>query len=211
MWITLLVMGVAVSMEPFRIGMSVLMLNRPRPRLQLAALLGGGLLTGLSVGAVVLLAIEYRLPESARFTLPRVQVGVGVLTLLAAAVVAATSGRIRTRPPWLTRLLAGESLWVAGVAGMGMGLPSVDYLAALTVITAADVSPATRSAALLLFLAVAFAWVELPLLALLVAPQPTRAAMTAMHRWIRARPRRDAAVLLAVVGIVLVAAGLFAM
>lgn len=111
MWITLLVTGAAISMEPFRIGMSVLMLNRPRPRLQLAALLGGGLLMGLSVGAVVLLAIEYRLPESARFTLPRVQVGVGVLTLLAAAVVAATSGRIRARHPWLTRLLAGESLW----------------------------------------------------------------------------------------------------
>jgi hypothetical protein len=29
MWITILVMAVAVSLEPFRIGMTVLMLNRP--------------------------------------------------------------------------------------------------------------------------------------------------------------------------------------
>ncbi|WP_264992538.1 GAP family protein, partial [Mycobacterium montefiorense] len=35
MWITLLVMAFAMSVEPFRIGMTVLMLNRPRPMLQL--------------------------------------------------------------------------------------------------------------------------------------------------------------------------------
>jgi len=35
MWFTILVMAVAVSLEPFRIGMTVLMLNRPRPMLQL--------------------------------------------------------------------------------------------------------------------------------------------------------------------------------
>jgi hypothetical protein len=29
MWITLLAMAVAVSLEPFRIGMTVLMINRP--------------------------------------------------------------------------------------------------------------------------------------------------------------------------------------
>ena len=39
MWITLLVMAVAVSFEPFRIGMTVLMLNRARPLLQLLAFL----------------------------------------------------------------------------------------------------------------------------------------------------------------------------
>ena len=68
MWITLLVMAVAVSLEPFRIGMSVVMLNRPRPHLQLAAFLCGGFLMGLSVGAVVLFALESRLLASAHFT-----------------------------------------------------------------------------------------------------------------------------------------------
>ena len=42
MWITLLVMAVAVSLEPFRIGMTLLLLNRPRPVLQLLAFLAGG-------------------------------------------------------------------------------------------------------------------------------------------------------------------------
>ena len=42
MWITLLAMAVAVSLEPFRIGMTILMMDRPRPLLQLLTFLAGG-------------------------------------------------------------------------------------------------------------------------------------------------------------------------
>ena len=58
MWITLLVMAVAVSFEPFRIGMTVLMLNRPRPLLQLFAFLCGGFAMGVTVGLVVLFVVR---------------------------------------------------------------------------------------------------------------------------------------------------------
>jgi len=208
MWITLLVMAVAVSLEPFRIGMSVLMLNRPRPHLQLAAFLCGGFLMGLAVGAVVLFAVESRLLASGHFTLPKVQIVIGVLALLAAAIMAVTTGRARTPPVWLARLLGGQSLWVAGTAGLGIALPSVDYLAALAVIAAGSATAATRFSALLVFNVVAFALVEIPLLAYLVAPERTLAAMTGLHRWIRARQRREVAALLAAVGSVLVTAGL---
>ena len=208
MWITLLVMAVAVSLEPFRIGMSVLMLNRPRPHLQLAAFLCGGFLMGLSVGAVVLFVVDSRLLASAHFTLPTVQIVIGVLALLAATIVATTVGRARTPPVWLARLLGGQSLWVAATAGLGIALPSVDYLAALAVIAAGSATAAIRFSALLVFNVVAFALVEIPLLAYLVAPQRTLAAMTRLHHWIRARRRQEIAALLAVVGAVLVTAGL---
>ncbi|MDF2584478.1 MAG: hypothetical protein K0R33_3121 [Mycobacterium sp.] len=207
MWITLLVMAVAVSLEPFRIGMSVLMLNRPRPLLQLSAFLCGGFLMGLTVGAAVLFLLESR-AESAHFTLPRVQIAIGVLALLAAAVLAVTKGRPRTPPAWLSRLLDGQSLWVAGAAGLGIALPSVDYLAALAVIGTADISSTTRLAALLVFNVVAFALIEIPLLAYLVAPDRTRARLEALNDWVRARGRRGVAVLVAVVGTVLLVAGL---
>jgi hypothetical protein len=211
MWITLLVMAVAVSLEPFRIGMSVLMLNRPRPLLQLTAFLCGGFLMGLTVGAVVLLALESRLPESAHFTLPRVQVAIGALALLAAAILAVTKGRPRTPPAWLSRLLDGQSLWVAGAAGLGIALPSVDYLAALAVIGTADVTPGTALAALLVFNVVAFALVEIPLLAYLIAPDRTRTRLAALNDWLRAQGRRGVAALVAVVGGVLLAVGLAGM
>ncbi len=208
MWFTLLVMAAAVSLEPFRIGMSVVMLNRPRPHRQLAAFLCGGFLMGVTVGAVVLFALESHIPASAHFTLPRVQIAIGALALVAAAVLAITKGRDRTPPAWLSRLLDGPSLWVAGVAGLGIALPSIDYLAALAVIAAGTVDPGVRFGALLAFNVVAFALVEIPLLAYLIAPQRTHAAMTRLHGWVRARRRREVAVLLAVVGVVLLVAGL---
>ncbi|MBU3751035.1 MAG: GAP family protein [Mycobacterium sp.] len=208
MWITLLVMAIAVSLEPFRLGMTVVMLNRPRPVLQLAAFLAGGFLMGLSVGAVVLFVVHSWLPKSGHLTLPQVQIVIGLLALGAAAIVAATKPRTRTPPDWLNRLLDGRSLWVAGGAGLGIALPSVDYLAALALIAAAGATPATQFTALLMFNVVAFALVEIPLLAYLVAPERTGAAMTRLHGWIRTRPRRGVAGLLAVVGTVLVAVGL---
>lgn len=210
MWITLLVMALAVSLEPFRVGMSALMLNRPRPLMQLAAFLCGGFVMGLSVGAVVLFALESKVPKSAQFTLPRVQIAVGTVALAVAVFLAATPGRPRTPPAWLVRLLGNKSLWVAGVAGLGIALPSLDYLAVLAVIAAGAGAAATRLSALLMFNLVAFAVVEIPLLAYLIAPARTRATMTALHHWIRARRRREVAGLLTVVGMVLLAAGLLA-
>jgi hypothetical protein len=66
----------------------------------------------------------------------------------------------------------------------------------------------TQLGALLMFNVVAFALVELPLVAYLVAPERTRTTMAAFNEWIRSRRRREVAALLAVVGCVLLVAGL---
>ncbi|MCX2715901.1 GAP family protein [Mycolicibacterium sp. J2] len=207
MWLTLLAMAVAVSLEPFRIGMTVVMLNRPRPQLQLAAFLAGGFTMGLSVGAVVLFLLESHLP-TAHFTLPRVQIVIGTLALLAAVLVTATPGSARVAPTWLTRWLQGRSLWAAGFAGLGIALPSVDYLAALAVIASSGTGASNQLAALIAFNVVAFALVEIPLAAYLVAPAKTTATMAALNDWVKARRRTEVAALLAAVGVVLLVAGL---
>jgi hypothetical protein len=212
MWITILVMAVAVSLEPFRVGMTVLMLNRPRPMLQLLAFLCGGFAMGMSVGLVVLFILRHRLLWSTYFTLPRVQIVIGALALLIAAAVAMRPAV--SRAPGAEKLLAraqrlmtGRSLWVAAVAGLGIALPSVDYLAALAVILASGAAAMTQVGALLAFNAMAFAIVEIPLLAYLLAPEATRTSMAALHDWIRSRRRVEVATLLAGVGCVLLVVG----
>ena len=215
MLISILVMAFAVSLEPFRIGMTVLMLNRPRPMLQLLAFLCGGFAMGTAVGLIVLFAFRRRLLlGSTYFTLPKVQILIGVVALLVAAVLAARvfTGRFGQRPEKLAtlaqRLLNGRSLWIAGMAGLGIALPSVDYVAALAVILASRAAAMTQVGALLMFNVVAFALVEIPLLAYLLAPQTTRTSMVALHDWIRSRRRVEVATLLAAVGGVLLAAGI---
>jgi hypothetical protein len=208
MWITVLVMAIAISLEPFRIGMTVLMLNRPRPILQLLAFLTGGFVMAATVGLVVLFLFRPALLRSAHFTLPNVQIVIGVLALVMAALL--TLG-ITPAPILLAqarRLAYGPSLWVAGVAGLGIALPSIDYLAVLAVIVASGAARSTQVGALLVFNVVAFALVELPLVAYLWAPDRTRASMAALNDWIRSRRRRGVAAVLAAVGCLLLVAGI---
>lgn len=212
MLITILVMAVAVSLEPFRVGMTMLMLNRPRPLLQLLAFLSGGFAMGMTVGLTALFVFRRVLVGSTYFTLPRVQVLIGLIALLVAAVLTirvATGRSGSCRLPARThRLLHGRSLWVAGLAGLGIGLPSVDYLAALAVILASGAAAATQVGALLMFNAVALTFVEIPVLAYLLTPQATRTSVAALHNWIRSRRRLEVAALLTIVGGVLLLAGL---
>ncbi len=227
MWIPILVMALAVSLEPFRIGMTVLMLNRRRPMLQLFAFLCGGFAMGITVGVVVIFVLQRRLVASAHLTLPTVQVLIGGLAVLAAAVLAirvAVDHFRRGRPApgdavkratrveklqmWLRQLLTGRQLWVAALAGLGIALPSVDYLAALAVILASGAAAEKQVGALLLYNVVAFALVEVSLLAYLLAPGTTRRSLTALNTWVGSRRRLEVVGLLLVVGIVLLAAGI---
>jgi hypothetical protein len=204
-------MALAVSVEPFRIGMTVLMLNRPRPALQLLAFLCGGFAMGMMVGLVVLFVFRRKLMESSHFTLPNVQILIGLLALLVAVVVA-VPGRWDLRPTRLARpaqqLLSGPSLMVAGVSGLGIALPSVDYLAALAVILASGTAALTQVAVLLMFNVVAFALVEIPLLAYLLAPKATVRWVVSLHNWIRSRRRVDVAILLVALGCVFLTVGM---
>jgi hypothetical protein len=222
MWITLLVAAIAASLEPFRIGMTVLLMNRPRPLLQLLAFLAGGFAMGTAVGVIVIFVLRPAWAASPS-TLPRVQIVIGALALVAAAVVAATglierkrgegspdradrkSGPLATRA---RQLLNGRSLWTAGIAGLGIAMPSVEYLAVLALIVASGYAAATQVGALLLFQVVAFGLVEIPLISYLIAPDRTRAALSALNDWVRSRRRREVCALFAAVGCVLLVAGL---
>ena len=212
MWMTLLLMAVAIGLEPFRIGMAVLMLNRPRPQLQLLVFLCGGFVMGTTVGVVVLFVLRRHLMESNHFTLPKVQLAIGALALAAALYLVLRPAAADKEPGWMSKLGAWatqtSSLWVAAVAGLAIALPSVDFLAVLAVILASGHGAAVQVAALMLFQVVAFMLVEIPLVAYLVAPRRTLAAMTALNEWVWSRRRREVAATLGVLGAILVTVGL---
>jgi Sap, sulfolipid-1-addressing protein len=193
MWITLLVMAIAVSMEPFRIGMTVLMLNRPRPLLQLIAVLAGGFAMGLTVGLVVIFAFR-----------PGLSAGVGRLHVAQGPDRGRRPGAADGRPAGRRdpARAQGSRRWHEGSCPASRcGWRQWQAWGA---------APSTQVGALLIFnvVAFAFAFVELPLLAYLVAPTRTREFMTALNDWIRSRRRGEVAALLVGVGCVLLAAGI---
>lgn len=236
MWTAVVVMAVAVIFEPIRIGLGVLMLNRPNPLRQLLVFLCGGFTMGIGVGLMVLLVLQSTpLAPPGTLSVAGVQIAVGFAVLLFAAGFAAagtvrararqpaialagnsaglsagadTPANGRTAPGWTRRVLAGDSLWVAWVSGLLTALPSANYLGAMAVILAAGVDRPAQALALVLFNVVAFTLVEIPLVSYLVAPQRTLVLMTAIHGWLSARPRREIAALIAVSGCVVLILGL---
>lgn len=234
MWATVLVMAFAVIFEPIRIGLAVLMLNRPRPLLQLLAFLCGGFTMGMGVGLTVLFVLRSTPLASGRFTVPSVQITVGVVALLIAVALASNVSmrKLRRRPvrastgtevtsydedptrrrsgvsARVRQVLGGDSLWVAWVSGLGTALPSANFMGAMAVILASGEAPIAQAQALLLFNVVAFTLVEIPLIGYIAAPKRTQALLSSFHEWLQNRPRRDMAVVVAAGGCLMLAMGL---
>lgn len=77
--------------------------------------------------------------------------------------------------------LQNNSLWVAGVSGLGIALPSADFLAVIALIHASGETQPVQSMALLFFNVVAFSMVGLPLLSYAAMPGRTYEMVSALH------------------------------
>ncbi|MGO9383173.1 MAG: GAP family protein [Mycobacterium sp.] len=232
MWTTVLVLASSVIFEPIRLGLVVLLLNRRRPLLQLSVFLCGGFAMGVGAGLVVLFILRTT-PLVGHFTTAKVQVATGLIALLIAVALAANVSLrklvpraaaggdggvalLEHRPPTgLQKLteraryfLQGDSLYVAGVGGLGAALPSANYMGSMAAILASHAALATQAQALLAFNLVAFTVAEIPLISFLAAPQKTRVFMAALQTWLRSRSHRDAAVLVAAGGCLMLVLGL---
>lgn len=232
MWITVLVLAIAMNFEPSRPVWVPLMLARPRPMLQLFALFCGTFVSSLAIGLLVLFVFRQTPFSSDPHTAALVQIGVGVTGLLLAAVIAsnvslpgrkkvavdASSGaaapetevtavdKMSERARAILR--KGNSPWLSATIGVAIGAPSIEYLAALVVIASSGVGKPVEIAALVMFLVVGNALITLPLATYLFAPQWTTGWIERFQNWLRARGRREFAVLLAAIGLLQIAIGL---
>jgi len=237
MWTTVLLLGLAVSVEPARIGLIALLLTRPRPVRHLFVFLCTGMAVSLSVGFVVLFVFHHGFLGKADFDPSLIQIGIGLVAVLLAGLLAS---RIPLRqlsrqpaaevpagagagvavleesapPTGLKRLSTrargfakGESSWFSGSIGAALAMPSVDYMALLALIIASKSSPIAQASALVTFLLLASAAAVIPLLSFVVAPAKTRVWVQRFNEWIRTRTRRHAAAFVGVVGGLLIAVG----
>lgn len=223
MWTTLLVLAIAVNFEPTRIGVIALLMIRPNPIPQLLAFLTGIFITSGAAGLLVLLALHHAVPSENRFNGAKIQIAIGIIAVIAAVVLAA-SGKaaspdsVSTQPrivEWITeragRVVEGSSPWFAAALGIGLAIPSVDYLALLLLIATSGLTLTAQTTALLTFLTVANVVVLLPLTSYLMSPDKTKAALDRLRTWVLARRRRDYAVLLGIAGGLMIAVGISGM
>ena len=230
MWTTVLLLGLAVNLEPTRIGLVPLLLARDRPIMQLLAYLVGSLTVNLGFGLVILF-VFHRIPfGDSSSNGGKAQIAVGALALVVAAILAVRGLRTRSAPNASGKtpavgtgeprsverfttsvrniLRKGRSPWVAGLVGLGVGLPSVDYLAVLIIIGTSQQPPSQQAAALVAFVLLGSLVVLAPLIGYLLAPAQTLRRIERFAVWTRSRSLIEYAGLLTLIGLLLIGLGI---
>jgi len=106
------------------------------------------------------------------------------------------------------QLVKDSSPWLAVILGVGIALPSVDYVALLLLIATSGEPNHIQIAALLTFLTIANIVLLIPVFSYLIAKERTIAVLEGLRSWVLARSRRDFAVLLGIAGCLLMSVGI---
>lgn len=204
--------AVVAAISPSVIVMALLYLGSRRPGQNTLWFLLGGVLVVTVVGVAALIAIRaggLSLP-SRHQTRYGVRLGLGLLAIAGAVVLALRKPRERKsrrkkteqgsrKPGLLQRMTADPRPLTAFVVGVVMFGPSLTFLAAVQVVATDKVSLAATAGAMamIVVLVVSFAW--LPLVAYLIAPEPTVRGLKALEYSVR---RHRKVILVSAVGLI---------
>jgi hypothetical protein len=230
-----LVLSLLVALDPVRIGITALLISRPRPMLNLFAFWLGGMAAGIATALVVLLFLRdfavSLMPDvdsaSSSPTVAGIQVAIGVLAVLIAArlwarqrapvhLTGGDSSVLLLEPntatgygrPSIRGQLEGRPLVVAFVAGLALATPPVEYLAALVAILASGAPADEQLVAAVMFTVVAFTVVEVPLITYLATPAKTLAVLQRLNLWISERRQAIPALVVGAIGALLMVTGM---
>jgi Sap-like sulfolipid-1-addressing protein len=217
------VLAVISSLDAGLIAAAVVLLGRPRPASNLRAYLVGGMGFSIAFGVVILLALHgsgaLRRPSGPTSAI--VEVAAGAL-LITVAVVAFSGHAVQWHPRRRTqpddgrrprqslqeRALGHDSLWIAWAAGALYSAPGAYYLAGLALLAKLGQPAPINVVAIVAFNVIMFAFIELPLLGFLVAPEKTRTLAQQLNHWMTRHKRTLVGVAAGAAGTYLLVSGL---
>jgi hypothetical protein len=210
-------------LNPTLLAATTLLLLLPQPKRLMLAYLLGALLTSITLGLVIVFAVEgsSAVDTAKRTVNPAVDLAIGGLLLVVASVVATgRDQRVRQRrqrrkqatqvsaPPRWQRALGSGSPRIAFVVGMVLTLPGASYLAALTSIDKLDYGTVETILLVVMVNVIMLALLELPLIGFFVAPEWTTATVQRAKEWFSRNARKVAVVGAAGVGSLLITRGI---
>ena len=224
--IILLALGAAVF--PALLACVAIIISRPAPRMLLLAFYAGGVLTSVSTGVAVLVVFTNGgavLGSTHSTPHPATSIVAGVSALLGAWLMASRRGnallarwRSRHHKPkredgrsWAERTLARASWKVAFLVGAVINLPGPFYLLALGEIARGSYTTVEQAALILLFNAIMFALLEVPLVGYVVRPDATARWVEKLSRWLNANGLRITGWLIGLAGASLLVEGIVAL
>src|ERR1700759_2412465 len=227
--IILLAFGACIF--PTLLACVAIIISRPSPRKLLLAFYAGGLLTSVSTGIAMLSVFasgDTVLGSTSSTPHPTTSILAGAFALLGAWLMASARGhallsrwrsshshhhkpRRTNGHSWAERTLGRASWRAAFLVGAIINLPGPFYLLALGDIARGGYSDVGQFVLILLFNAIMFLLLEVPLVGYLVRPETTAERVAAMSRWLNANGLRITGWLVGLAGASLVGQGIAAL
>jgi len=209
-------LAIASAFWPVLLVVVLVALRAPHPARLLASFLAAALLMTVTVGLVVIYALQdTALVTTSRDSFdPAVQIAVGSIAIVVALVLrrrTASAPAEQGPAPESTRIerMLDRGAPLAFVAGIVLNVfPGVLPFVALKNIAELDEGVATTIALLLGFYVIMFALIEVPLVGYLFAPAWTEQATRRFNAWLRANGSRLAVGALGIAGVFLVVSGI---
>lgn len=227
--LSILPLAFAAALYPTLLAGVIVMLTRPAPRPLLLGFLLGGLLVSVTSGLIILLVVNGAFSTSRQNSAsPKIDLIAGILSLALAAVLWArrNAGRLGQRKTSATeqtsatagqsqksrrshvsitnRMLAHGSPRAAFALGLILNLPGIWYLVALKDIAKDNDGAITALLLILLFNAIMFLLVEVPLIGYLISPEGTTARVQRFHAWLGEHARLVATAAALAIGVYLI-------
>lgn len=224
----IVLLAFAAAVFPTLIACVAIMISRPAPRRLLTAFYIGGLIASLASGVLVLANFNDGnavVGSTTSTPSPGASITAGMVSLLLAWLMASSRGHAlldgwRSRrprrpereqgPSWAERHLDRANARVAFAVGAAINLPGPFYLLALGDIATGGYSTAQQLFLILLFNAIMFLLVEVPLAGYLVRPEETADRVASFATWLNANGLRVMGWLVGAVGASLIVQGIAA-
>ena len=218
--------AVLAALSPTALLITAVYLGSAQPRTTVLCYLAGAVLVSTVLGIGLLLVLRYGHFQLPGNRTPRygLRLGLGLLILAAIAVVARRKPILlglpgqpgQPLPPGqsgqgkgiVSRLVSSPSPLTAVVVGLLVFGPGVTFIAAVQVIATARAGIPLAALGLVIVVVINAAFIWLPFLAYLAAPELTTRKLTAFNGWLRAHGRILLSLALLVAGVILVVNGL---
>jgi Sap, sulfolipid-1-addressing protein len=225
--VRVIILGFGAAVFPALLACVAILISRPEPRRLIFAFYLGGLLISVGSGVVVVKVFQEGgeiAGSSSDGPHGSISIAVGLVGLFFAWLLSSRRGRAlidswrdrhprrraskgKEGPSWVERRLSGASVRIAFFVGAAINLPGPFYLLALGDI-ATRYGTAEQLALILLFNAIMFLLLEIPLVGYLFDPDWTARAVADSGTWLNANGLRILGTLIGVVSISLVIQGL---
>lgn len=223
----IVVLAFGAAFFPLLLACVAILISRPEPRRLILAFYLGGLLMSVASGIVVLRLFaggEEVAGSTADHPHGTVSIAIGLVGLFFAWLLVTHRGRAlvdrwRARhprhrkpkthegPSWVERRLSKATIRIAFVVGAAINLPGPFYLLALGDLATGH-STAEQAIGIVVFNAIMFLLLEVPLVGYLVDPRWTEDAIAALGAWLNANGLRIVGALVGVISIGLLVQGL---